>query len=154
MRSVIISSALLLILIIAISINAYYINSVSTEMLDLTFALPSEYGYLNSLEEKDIEKYKTEINKLAAKWEKNSFKISFVTKYSDFERINTALYSLKEYFFAGKYADFERGNSAVYSLKGYFFAGYYADYATARKRLIAALEKQKQNELPILENIF
>ena len=132
MRSVIISSALLLILIISISANAYYINSISTEMLDLTFALPSEYEYINSLDEKDIEKYKTEINKLTAKWEKHAMRINLVTKYSDFERINTAMYSMKEYF----------------------FAGIYTDYTAARKRLIFALEKQKQNELPILENIF
>jgi len=101
-------------------------------MLDMTFALPSEYDYINSLDEKDIEKYKTEINKLAAKWEKNAFRLNLVSKYSDFERVNSAVYSLKEYF----------------------FAGYYADYTAARKKLIAALEKQKQNELPILENIF
>jgi len=132
MRSVIISSALLIILITAISINAYYVNSVSTEMLDLTFALPSEHEYINRLDETDIEKYKTEINKLAAKWEKNSFNISLVIRYTDFERVNSAVYSLKEYF----------------------FAGYYADYITARKKLVAALEKQKQNELPIFENIF
>ena len=132
MRSVIISSALLIILITAISINAYYVNSVSTEMLDLTFALPSEYEYINSLDEKDIEKYKANINKLTAKWEKNSFNIGLVSRYADFERVNSAVFSLKEYF----------------------FAGYYADYITARKKLIAALEKQKQNELPILENIF
>ena len=132
MRSVIISSLLLLLLIIAISINAYYVNSVSTEMLDLTFSLPSEYDYLCNLEEKDIEQYKTEINKLTAKWEKNAFKISLVARYSDFERVNSGVYSVKEYFFAGQYAD----------------------YTTARKKLITALEKQKSNELPVLENIF
>ena len=132
MRSVIISSALLIVLIVAISINAYYVNSVSTEMLDLTFGLPSEFDYINGLDEPDIEKYKAEINKLAAKWEKNSAQISYVSRYADFERVNTALYSMKEYFFAGQYAD----------------------YAAARKRLIAALEKQKQNELPVLENVF
>ena len=132
MRSVIISSVLLLILIIGISANAYYVNSVSTEMLDMVFALPSEYNYIINLDEKDIEKYKTEINKLTAKWEKNALRLNLVTKYSDFERINTALSSLKEYF----------------------FTGYYTEYAAARKRLIAALERQKQNELPILENIF
>jgi len=132
MRSVIISSALLLALIIAISANAYYINSISTEMLDLAFALPSEYDYIISLEEKDIEKYKTEINKLAAKWEKHALSVNLVSKYSDFERVNSALYSMKDYF----------------------FTGYYTDYAVARKKLIAALEKQKQNELPVLENIF
>jgi len=132
MRSVIISSVLLLILIIGISANAYYVNSVSTEMLDMVFALPSEYNYIINLDEKDIEKHKTEINKLTAKWEKNALRLNLVTKYSDFERINTALSSLKEYF----------------------FTGYYTEYAAARKRLIAALERQKQNELPILENIF
>jgi|GEM_PF-1996514 len=132
MRSVIISSVLLLILIIGISANAYYVNSVSTEMLDLAFALPSEYNYIISLDEENIEKYKTEINKLTAKWEKHALKINLVSKYSDFERVN----------------------SAIYSLKDYFFTGYYEDYAVARKKLIAALEKQKQNELPVLENIF
>jgi len=85
-----------------------------------------------NLSDGEIEKYKTEINKLAAKWEKNSMRISLVSRYSDFERVNSAVYSVKEYF----------------------FAGYYADYAAARKKLIAALEKQKQNELPVLENIF
>ena len=132
MRAVIISSALLLILIIAIAINAYYINSVSTEILDLTFALPSEYYYINSLDETEIEKYKTEINKIEEKWIKNSQRISYVSRYSDFDNVNTAVYSLKEYFFAGQYAD----------------------YITARKKLIAALEKQKRNELPLIENIF
>ena len=132
MRSVIISSVLLVILVAAISANAYYVNSISTEMLDLIFALPSEYDYINSLDEDDIEKYKIEINKLTAKWEQNSLRINLVSRFTDFERINSAVYSLKEYF----------------------FAGYYADYAASRKKLIAALEKQKQNELPILENIF
>ncbi|MCL2095857.1 MAG: DUF4363 family protein [Oscillospiraceae bacterium] len=132
MRSVIISAALMILIIAAISVNSYYINSVSTEMLNLTFALPSEYNYIDNLDEKNIEKYKTEINKLEVKWEKNASRISYVSKYSDFERVNTALYNLKEYFFAGEYAE----------------------YAAARKRLIAALEKQKQNELPLLENIF
>ena len=132
MRSVIISSALLIFLIIAISANAYYINTISTEMLDLVFALPSEYDYITNLDEKEIEKYKTEINKLAAKWEKHSLRINFVSKYSDFERINSAVYSMKEYFFTGNYIE----------------------YAVTRKKLIAALEKQKQNELPIIENIF
>ena len=132
MRSVILSAVLLIILIIAISINAYYVNSVSTEMLDLAFSLPSEYDYLMGLEAKEIEEYKTGINKLEAKWEKNAFKISLVTRYSDFERVNSNVYALKEYFFAGQYAD----------------------YTTARKKLITALEKQKSNELPVLENIF
>jgi len=132
MRSVIISSALLILLIIAISANAYYINAVSTEMLDMTFALPSDYDYIISLDGKEIEQYKTQINKLVAKWEKHALRINLVSKYSDFERVNANIYSIKEYF----------------------FAGYYTDYAAARKRLISALEKQKQNELPVLENIF
>ena len=122
----------MLVLILAIAANAYYVNSLSTDMLDMTFALPAEFEYLCNLDEKDIQKYKTDINKLTAKWEDHALRINLVSKYSDFERINTA----------------------VYSLKDYFFAGYYADYAAARKRLIAALEKQKQNELPVLENIF
>jgi len=132
MRAVIISVALMVILIIAVSTDAYYVNSLSTEMLDIVFSLPSEYDYINSLDEKEIEKHKTEINKLAAKWEQNSLHINLVTRFTDYERLNSATYSLKEYF----------------------FAGYYADYLTERKKLIAALEKQKQNELPILENIF
>jgi len=132
MRAVIISAVLMLILIVIIAADAYYVNSVSTEMLDLTFALPSEFGYINNLDEKDIEKQKTEINKLASKWEQNALRINLVSRYTDYERIDSAIYSLKEYF----------------------FAGYYADYITARRKLIAALEKQKQNELPIFENIF
>jgi hypothetical protein len=132
MRSVIISSALLIILIVAISANAYYVNSLSTEMLDMTFALPSEFEYISSLDETEIEKYKTEINKLVAKWEKHAVRINLVSKYSDFDRVNSNIYSMKEYF----------------------FTGFYTDYAAARKRLIAALEKQKQNELPVLENVF
>ncbi|MCL2772063.1 MAG: DUF4363 family protein [Oscillospiraceae bacterium] len=132
MRSVIISSLLLIILIISIGVNAYYVNSVSTEMLDMTFSLPSEYNYINSLSKEKIEICKTDINKLIAKWEKNSLKISLAAKYSDFERVNTA----------------------VYSLRDYFFSEYYGDYIAARKRLIAALEKQKHNELPNWENIF
>ena len=132
MRSVVISSVLLILLIILISVNAYYINSVSTEMLDIIFSLPSEFNYINNLNKKDIEKFKNEINKLAAKWEKHAFRISLVSKYSDFERVETNIYNLKEYFFTGNYAD----------------------YAAVRKRLISALEKQKQNELPVLDNIF
>jgi len=132
MRSVIISSALLIILIVAISANAYYVNSLSTEMLDMTFALPSEFEYISSLDETEIEKYKTEINKLVAKWEKHAVRINLVSKYSDFDRVNSNIYAIKEYF----------------------FTGFYTDYAAARKRLIAALEKQKQNELPVLENVF
>ena len=140
MRSVIISSALMIILIIAISANAYYINSVSTEMLDLIFSLPSEHDYIANLHEDGadidniakIDKYKNNINKLEAKWEKNASRISLVTRYSDFLAVNTAVHSLKEYFFAGEYAE----------------------YLASRKKLIAALEKQKHNELPLLENIF
>jgi len=101
-------------------------------MLDLTFALPSEYFYINGLDETEIEKYKTEINKIEEKWAKNAMRISYVARHSDFDKVNSAVYSLKEYFFAGQYAD----------------------YITARKNLIAALEKQKRNELPIFENIF
>jgi len=123
---------LLVILVAAISANAYYINAVSTEMLDLTFALPSEYFYIKNLDETEIEKYKAEINKLAAKWEKNSSRISLVSRYSDFERVNAAIYSIKEYF----------------------FSEHYAEYITSRKKLIFALEKQKQNELAVFENIF
>ena len=132
MRAVIISAALLIILIIVISADAYYVNSLSTEMLDLAFALPSEYEYINNLDEKEIEIFKTEINKLTAKWEQHALRINLVSRYTDYERINSSMYSLKEYF----------------------FAGYYADYITARRKLIAALEKQKQNELPLFENIF
>ena len=132
MRSVIISSVLLVILIIAISINAYFVNSFSTELLDMIFLLPGEYNYIYSLNDEEIEALKTEINKIAAKWEKNSVKINLVSKYSDFERTNSSMYALKEYF----------------------FSGYYADYLVARKRLIAALEKQKHNELPNLDNIL
>ena len=132
MRSVIISSVLLVIMIVAIAINAYYINSVSTEMLDMIFALPSEYFYITGLDETETEKYKTEINKIEEKWAKNSLRISYVARYSDFDNVNTALNSLKEYFFAGEYAQ----------------------YLTARKKLISALEKQKRNELPLWENIF
>ena len=132
MRSVIISSVLLAILIIVISINAYYVNSVSTEMLDMTFSLPSEYNYITSLSRENIESCKTDINKLVKKWEDNTLKISLASKYSDFERVNTAVYALKEYF----------------------FSEYYGDYITARNRLISALEKQKHNELPNFENIF
>ena len=132
MRSVIVSSVLLVVLIVSIGINAYYVNSVSTEMLDMTFSLPSEYNYINSLNEEEIEICKTDINKLIAKWEKNSLKISLAAKYPDFERVNTSIYSLRDYF----------------------FSGYYGDYIVARKRLIAGLEKQKHNELPDWENIF
>ena len=132
MRAVIISSVLMIVLIMAIAADAYYINSISTEMLDLAFALPSEYDYIKSLEQKDIEKYKTKINKLAAEWEKNALRINLVSRFTDYERIDSSIYSMKEYF----------------------FSGYYADYITARRKLIAALEKQKQNELPIFENIF
>jgi hypothetical protein len=132
MRSVIISSALLLVLVVSIAANAYYINSISTEMLDLTFALPSDYGYMADLGDSEREEYKTAINKLLAKWEKNAFRISLVSRYSDYERINSSVHSLKEYFFAGQYAE----------------------YASERKKLIAALEKQKNNELAKFENIF
>ena len=132
MRSVIISSVLLAILITAISVNAYYINSVSTELLDMIFFLPSEYNYINSLDETETEMLKTEINKIVEKWEENSLKISLSAKYSDYERIYSALYSMKDHF----------------------FAGYYGDYIVSRKKLIAALEKQKHNELPNFENIL
>jgi len=132
MRSVIISSALFFILIIGISVNAYYVNSFSTDMLDIVFALPSEYNYIHTLKEKEIEKHKTEINKLASKWEKHSDRIELVCRYTDFDRVNSAVYSMKEYFFAGSYAD----------------------YITARKKLIAGLEKLKHNELAIFKNIF
>jgi len=119
-------------MIIAIAANAYYIHAVSTELLDMVFALPSEYGRIINLNADERERYKSDINKIAAKWEKNSRRICAVTRYSDYERVNFQVYGLKEYFFAGEYSE----------------------YLTARKKLIAALEKQKQGEIPNLENIF
>ena len=132
MRSVIISAVLLALMITAIAINSYYINSVSTELLDMIFALPSEYNYIINLDERELENFKSDINKISAEWEKNSRRICAVTRYSDFERTNRAVCELKEYFFAGSYAN----------------------YLAARRQLIFALEKQKVNELPNLENIF
>ena len=132
MRSVIISVILLAIMIIAIAVNSYYINSVSTELLDMIFALPSEYNYIINLDEQELENFKSDINKISAEWEKNAGRICAVMRYSDFERTNNAVYSLKEYFFAESYAE----------------------YLVTRKKLITALEKQKVNEMPNLENIF
>jgi hypothetical protein len=120
------------ILIIAIAVNSYYINSVSTELLDMIFALPSEYNYIINLDAAELEDFKTKINKIEAEWEKNAHRICAVTRYSDFERTN----------------------SCVYNLKAYFFSEDYSEYLAARKRLITALEKQKVNEMPNLENIF
>ena len=131
-KSVIISSALMVMLIASISFNAYYINSVSTELLDMIFALPSEYEYIVKLEQSKLEEFKSDINTLSVIWEKNSRRICIVTRYSDFERVNSAIYGLREYFFAANYSQ----------------------YLTERKKLIAALEKQKNNELPSFENIF
>ena len=131
-KSVVISSVLMIILIVAISFNAYYINSVSTELLDIIFSLPSEYQYIITLEEAELEEFKSDINTLSATWEKNSRRICAVTRYSDFERVNSSIYGLKEYFFAENYSQ----------------------YLTERKKLIAALEKQKNNEIPSFENIF
>jgi hypothetical protein len=82
MRSVIISSALFIILVIAIAVNSYYINSVSTELLDMIFALPSEYNYIIKLGERELEGFKSEINKIEAEWEKNSGRICAVTRWS------------------------------------------------------------------------
>jgi len=98
----------------------------------MIFALPSEYNYIINLNTKELENFKSEINKIAAEWMQHSRRICAVTRYSDFERTNTAIHNLKEYFFAGNYAE----------------------YLATRKKLIAALEKQKVNELPNLENIF
>lgn len=132
MRSVIISSVLLIIVVIAIAMNSYYINSVSTELLDIIFTLPSEYNYIINLDEMELEKYKSEINKIETEWEKNSQRFCLVTRYSDFERTNSSVHSLKEYFFAENYSE----------------------YLATRKKLISALEKQKHNELPNFENIL
>jgi hypothetical protein len=132
MRSLIISAVLLVLLIIAIAVNSYYINSLSAELLDMVFTLPSETGYIKRLSELEIETIKSEINKISAKWEKNSARILLTARYSDCERINLQIIEVKEYF----------------------FAEYYADYLAARKKLIAALEKQKQNEMPGFDNIF
>ena len=132
MRSVRISVILLAVMITAIIFNSYYINSVSTELLDMIFALPSEYNYIINLDEQELEDFKSDINKITAEWEKNARRICAVTRYSDFEKTNTAVYNLKEYFFAGSYAE----------------------YLTSRRKLITALEKQKVNEMPNLENIF
>lgn len=132
MRSVIISASLFVILSVVIIFNAYYINSISTELLDMIFSLPSEYEYIKNLDISELERFKTEINEIVNTWEKNAFRISLVTKYQDFERINLA----------------------VYSLKDYFFSGYYEHYVVSRDNLIIALEKQKHNELANLENIL
>lgn len=132
MRSVIISASLLTLLSVGIIFNSYYINSISTELLDMVFSLPSDYEYMKNLDRKEIERFKTEINQIIDKWEKNLFRISLVTKYQDFERINLAIYSLKDYF----------------------FSEYYEHYIFSRNKLIIALEKQKHNELANLENIL
>ena len=131
-KSVIISSILMVVLIVAISFNAYYINSVSTELLDMVYALPSEYRYITTLKETELERFKSDINIITVIWEKNSPRICAVTRYSDFERVNSAVYGLREYFFAENYSQ----------------------YLTERKKLISALEKQKNNEMPSFENIF
>jgi len=131
-KSVIISSVLMVVLIVAVAFNAYYINRVSTELLDMLFALPSEYGHITSLEEAELEGFKSDINIIAVTWEKNSPRICAVTRYSDFERVNSAVYGLREYFFSGNYSQ----------------------YLTERRKLITALEKQKNNEMPNFENIF
>ena len=132
MRSVIISVSLFTLLSVFIIFNAYYINSMSTELLDLIFSVPSDYEYLINLDTAEFEKYKAKINQIVDKWEKNAFRVSLVTKYQDFERINLG----------------------VYSLKNYFFSGSYDNYMLTRDKLIIALEKQKQNELANLENIL
>lgn len=132
MRSVIISGILLAVLAIAITFNAYYINSTATELLDMIFELPSDYEYVKNLDKSGIEKYKSQINDIVHKWEKHAFKISLVTKYQDFERVNLA----------------------IYSLKNYFSMEYYENYIVTRENLIIALEKQKHNELANLENIL
>ena len=132
MRSVRISVSLLLLLCVFIIFNAYYINSLSTELLDMIYSLPSDYNYIMDLDAAQYEQYKSKINQIADKWERNALRVSLVTKYQDFERVNLGVYSLKDYFFAQSYID----------------------YILARDKLIIALEKQKQNELANLENIL
>ena len=132
MRSVIIAAAMLAVMITGIAVNSYYINSVSTELLDMIYALPSEYNHIISLGARELEDFKSDINEITAKWQKNVRRICAVTHYSEFARTNTAVYNLREYFFAESYAE----------------------YLAARVQLIAALEKLKVNEMPNLENIF
>jgi len=132
MRSVIISGSLLLLLAVFIIFNAYYINSLSTELLDMIYSLPSDYEYITNLTAAEFEGYKVKINQIVNKWEKNMFKVSLVTKYQDFERVNINIYSLKSHFFIESYDN----------------------YILTRDKLIVALERQKQNELANLENIL
>ena len=132
MRSVIISGSLLLLLAVFIIFNAYYINSLSTELLDMIYSLPSDHEYITNLTSAEFEVYKVKINQIVNKWEKNMFKVSLVTKYQDFERVNINIYSLKSYFFIESYDN----------------------YILTRDKLITALERQKQNELANLENIL
>jgi len=132
MRSLIISVSLLALLSIFIISNAYFINSMSTELLDIIYSLPSDYNYIKNLDTAEFENYKAKINQIVDKWEKKAFRVSLVTKYTDFERVNLG----------------------VYSLRDYFFTEYFEDYILTRDKLIIALEKQKQNELANLENIL
>lgn len=132
MRSLRISCALLAALIIFIGFNSYYINSFSSAMLDRLYMLPCDPDTLKESEKLTFERVKADINAILQEWENHSARLGFSVRFSDFERVNVALISMREYFFAKRYAD----------------------YTVMRLRAIIALEKQKQNELPNFDNIF
>lgn len=132
MKSVIISGTLIAITIVAIIINAIYMYNFSTDMLNIVFSLPSEMSSIEEMSGNELEECKQKINKVKKDWEDNTFYITFISKFSEFEKTNNCVINLREYFFSGEYGL----------------------YLSERLALIQRIEKQKHNEIPNIENIF
>lgn len=132
MRSVVISGTLIGITVISIILNAVYMYNFSTNLLDIVFSLPSEISSIEEMSENEIEECKQKINKIKKDWEDNTFYNTFISKFGEFEKTNTCVTNLREYFFSGEYGL----------------------YLAERLALIQRIEKQKHNEIPNIENIF
>ena len=132
MRSLISAGCFIFIMLFLIIINSYYVNKSSTELLDMIYSLPSDAGDLNNADAAEFLAFRVRINEIVTAWEKFERHLKFVARYSDYEKIHTALLSLRDCFESGD-------------------AG---GYLSARSKLITALERQKSNELPSLDNIL
>lgn len=132
MKSVVISGTILAITVLAIIINAVYMYNFSTGLLDIVFSLPSEISSIEEMSGKEFEECKQKINKVKKEWEDNTFYITFISKFGEFEKTYNCVTNLREYFFSGEYGL----------------------YLCERLALIQRIEKQKHNEIPNIENIF
>ncbi len=124
MRSVIISSALLLATVIGVVCNLRYTDKSMTEMIELTESLPtSEEGFSECYDEVKV---------IAARWEK---KRSAVTYLMDYREVDEADMACKKLYNSVRGEDFSA-------------------YLTSRDEFIHALNRLRDISMITAENIL